>query len=295
MRPVTIVVGYPAGGSVDFAARNLSEALAKSLSATIVIDNVGGAAGAIGAQKVVGSPANGHTLLVGSSNEIVATKLINPTQRYDGMKDLVPVGLIGSQALVLVASKQSGVTTLDGFVSAVKKNPGKFSYGSSGIGSILHLAGEMAKERADLAMTHVPYRGIAAIGNDLAGGNLEFGFMAPSSAKPFIESGRVVPIAVTGAQRFPELPQVPAFAEHPAFKGYELVGWYAMMAPRGTPASVIAKLRAALRAALRDATVARAFEQASVTVAKGDEDLAQMISDDTRKLQKVVAFAKLDK
>ena len=129
-RPISIVIGYPAGGSVDAVGRAVAEGLGKKLAATTVIENVGGAAGAIGVQRVVGAAPDGQTLIFGSSSEFVATQLLNASQKYDAARDLVAIGYVGSIPLVLVASTQSGVKTLDQFVSTVKANPGKFSYGT---------------------------------------------------------------------------------------------------------------------------------------------------------------------
>ncbi|WP_341891402.1 tripartite tricarboxylate transporter substrate binding protein [Variovorax sp. YR752] len=290
-RPITIVIGYPAGGSVDAVGRAVADGLGKQLPATTVVENLGGAAGAIGVQRVVNAVPDGQTLIFGSSSEFVATQLLNPAQKYDASKDLVPVGYVGAIPLVLVASTQSGVKTLEQFVSAVKANPGKYSYGTSGIGSLLHFSGELAKKQAGLAITHIPYRGAGNIGSDLAGGSIEFAFLGPGAAKPFIDSRRIVPIAVTSAQRITLLPSIPALGEHPALKGYDLVAWYALMAPRKTPPDIVAKLQAALKESLREPALRQRLEQIGVVVGRGDENVAQMMTKDTGQYRRIVEFA----
>jgi len=290
-RPVSIVIGYPAGGSVDAVGRAVADGLARQLATPVVVENLGGAAGAIGVQRVVNAAPDGHTLVFGSSSEFVATQLLNPAQKYDASKDLVPVGYVGAIPLVLVASTQSGVKTLEQFVSAVKANPGKYSYGTSGIGSMLHFSGELVKKQAGLSITHIPYRGASNIGSDLAGGSIEFAFLGPGAAKPFIDSGRIVPVAVTSAQRIALLPAVPALGEHPALKGYDLVAWYALMAPRKTPPDIVAKLQAALKDTLREPAVRQRLELIGVVVGRGDENLAQIMTKDAGQYRRIVEFA----
>lgn len=292
-RPISVVIGYPAGGSVDAVGRAVADGLGKKLGATTVIENAGGAAGAIGVQRVVNAMPDGYTLAFGSSSEFVATQLLNPAQKYDAARDLVPVGYVGSIPLVLVASRQSGVTTLAQFVSTVKANPGKTSYGTSGIGSMLHFSGELVKKQAGLSIIHIPYRGAGNIGSDLSGGAIEFAFLGPGAAQPFIDAGRIVPIAVTSAQRIPLLPEVPALGEHPALKGYELVAWYALMAPRKTPPEVVARLQAALQQTLLEPAVRQRLEQIGVVVGRGDEDLAQIMAKDAAAYRRIVAFANM--
>lgn len=290
-RPITVVIGYPPGGSVDTVGRAVAETLGKKLDATVVIDNAGGAAGAIGVQKVVNAAPDGYTLIFGSSSEFVATRFLNPAQKYDAARDLTPVGYVGAIPLVLVASTQSGVTSLAQFVSVARQRPGQLSYGTSGIGSMLHFSGELVKKQAGLSITHVPYRGAGNIGSDLAGGAIEFAFLGPGAAKPFIDAGRIVPIAVTSAQRIALMPGVPALGEHPALKAYDLVAWYALMAPRGLAPDTLARLQRALRETLQDAAVRQKLERIGVVVGRGDENLSQLMARDAVEYKRIVDFA----
>ncbi len=292
-KPIKIIIGYPAGGSVDQAGRVVGDALAQRLKATVVIDNQGGAAGTIAAQRVVSSPADGYTLLIGSSNELAATRLVNPAQRYDATKDMTPIGLIATAPVLLVAGPKAGVKTLAELIDAAKRQPGKFSYGSSGVGSTLHFAGELVKQRAGIFITHIPYRGVAPLTADLAGGTLDLAMVSPTAALPFIQSGRITPLAATGAQRLAALPNVPAMGEHPLLKGYELVGWFAMMAPRQLPPEVAQRLSMALQDMLKDPGVRKKLEDAGMDVATGREDLGKLIQSESAKYAKLVAFANM--
>ena len=210
-KPITIVVGYPPGGSTDLTGRTVATELSAKLGVPVVIENIGGAGGAIGAQKVASSAPDGYTFLVGASNEIAINKLVTKKVKYD-VKDFTAIGLIASQPLVLVASTGAGVKNLAEFTQKVSKNPGKFSYGSSGVGTSLHLAGEMVKEQGKLFMTHIPYRGVAPLTNDLLGNNIEFGVFVLSSGLPHIRAGKVVawaPPKRSGRRSRPTSPRWP--------------------------------------------------------------------------------------
>ena len=292
-KPLKLVVGYPAGGSVDLAARVVGDALAARLRGTVVVDNVGGAAGAIAAQRVASAPADGYTLLVGASNELVATRIVNPAQRYDGRRDFTPLGLVATSPLILAARPGLGVKTLADLLELARRQPGKLSYGSSGVGSTLHFAGELFKQRAGVSITHVPYRGVAPLTSDLAGGSLDLAMLSPTAAQPFLQSGRIVPLAVTSAQRLSALPQVPAMAELAPLRGYELVGWFALMAPRGLPAATAQRITAALQEALAEPAVRKRLEDAGMVPATGREDLARLIAEEDRKYEQLAAFANM--
>jgi tripartite-type tricarboxylate transporter receptor subunit TctC len=165
------------------------------------------------------------------------------------------------------------------------------SYGTSGIGSMLHFSGELVKKQAGLSITHIPYRGAGNIGSDLAGGAIEFAFLGPGAAKPFIDAGRIVPIAVTSARRIALMPDVPSLGEHPALKGYDLVAWYALMAPRGLAPDTLDRLQRALRETLQDAALRQKLERIGVVVGRGDENLPQLMARDAVEYKRIVDFA----
>ena len=290
-KPIKLLVGYAPGGSVDMAARVVADILQAQLGATVVIENASGAAGTLAAQRLVQAPADGYTLMTGSSNEFAATRQVNPAQRYDPLKDLTPLALVATAPVLLVAGSGVGVKNLDDFIKLVKRSPGKYSYGTSGIGSTLHFAAEMIKQRAGLFITHIPYRGTAPLLNDLAGGAIEFAMISPTAAMPFIQSGRLVPLGITSSTRFPSLPQVPAVAEHPLMKGFELSGWFAAAAPNGLPPELAQRLRTALQAGLAEPAYAKRLQDGGAFPASGREDLARLMRDDTAKYGAMVKVA----
>lgn len=292
-RPVTLVVGYPAGGSTDLTGRTLGEALARQLGVPVVIENVGGAGGAIGAQKVANAAPDGYTLLVGANNEVAISRLVTKTTKYE-LKDFTPIGLIASQPMVLVASPSAGVKNLDQFIAKVKAAPGKTSYGSSGVGTGLHLAGEMVKERAGLFMTHIPYRGVAPLTTDLLGGNLEFGVFVLSSGLPHIKSGKVVALGTTEARRSPLTADIPALGEHAALQGIDIGTWFALLGPAKLPEPVVARLKTALAEALKSPEFRNKMEASGSTVAAPDIDIGPFLQAEVAKYRKIVQFAKIE-
>ncbi len=291
-KPITIVVGYPPGGSTDLTGRVVAAALAKSLNATVVVENVGGAGGAIGAQKVLNAAPDGYTLLVGANNEVAINRLVSPTIRYS-WQDFSPIGLIASQPLVLVAAPKMGVKNTDEFIKLAKANPGRFSYGSSGVGTSLHLAGEMVKEQAGIFMTHIPYRGVAPLATDLIGNNLEFGVFVLSSGLPHIRSGKVVALGTTEKDRSRGTPDIPAPAERPAHKSTDISTWFVLMGPGKLPEPVVAKLKKGLADALQNPELRSKLEASGSAVAQGAVDMNKFLRDETAKYQRVVDFAKI--
>lgn len=291
-KPITIVVAYPPGGSTDLTGRTLAAEMSKKLGVPVVIENIGGAAGAIGAQKVVHAAPDGYTLLVGANNEIAINRLVSTSVKYD-LKDFTPLGLIASQPLVLVASQKSGVKTIDQFLSVVKQNPGKFSYGSSGVGSSLHLAGEMLKEQAGLFMTHIPYRGVAPLTNDLLGNNIDFGVYVLSSALPHIRSGKLVALGTTERQRSAVTPDLPALAENARLKGMDIGTWYVLMGPAQMPAPVVARLKKALNDSLQSPVLRKKLEDASSTIAPLNVDMPRFLNAEVAKYKKIVDYARI--
>jgi len=292
-RPIRFVVGYPPGGSTDQMGRVISEAMGRQLRANCVVENLGGASGTIAAQKVIAAAPDGYTLLAAASNELVGTRHAQAGQRYDSRKDLLPIGFVSWAPMVIVAGPKTGVKSIAELIALARQSPGRYSYGSSGVGSSLHFAGELLKQRGDFAITHVPYRGVAPLANDLVGGDLDFAVMSPTSAVPFIKEGRIVALGVTGPTRIPSLPEVPAIAETAGLAGFELASWYAIMAPLGLPESIRARLHAALKGALADAVVIRTLEGAAQQLGSGDEDVAKILNDEDAKYARVAEAARM--
>ena len=297
-RPITLIVGYPPGGSTDLVARILAPELSQRLGQNVIVENVGGAGGTIGAQRVVNAAADGYTLLLGANNEMAIARLVNPALRYDPRRDFTPVGLIATQSMVLVAAPHTGVKSLDDFVRVVKAAPGKFSYGSSGNGTALHLAGEMLKQSAELFMVHIPYRGVAPLTNDLLGGQLDFGVFVLSSGLPHIRSGKLIAVGVTEARRAAQAADIPALSEHAALRRVNIGVWFGLFGPARMPDPVMQRLRPAFLDSMRAPEVRRKLEESGARpwtpAAEAPETvLAQYQQVETEKYARVVDFAKI--
>ena len=291
-RPITVVVGYPPGGSTDLTGRAVAEQLARKLGATVIVENASGAGGAIAAQKVSKAAPDGYTLLLGANNEIAISRLVSSSVKYS-YKDFTPIGLVAYQPMVLVASAQSGVRNVDDFLRASRARPGRHSYGSSGVGTALHLAGEMVKQQAGVFVTHIPYRGVAPLANDLIGGSLEYGVFVLSSGLPHIRSGKVVALGLTEKQRSASAPDIPALAEHPALKDMDISVWFALMAPPNLPEPVAAKLRKAHAEMLQAPDFRKRLEVAGSRIAPPGVDMAKFLADEDAKYQRIADFAKI--
>ncbi|MET3441732.1 tripartite-type tricarboxylate transporter receptor subunit TctC [Variovorax paradoxus] len=291
-KPITLVVAYPPGGSTDLTGRALGVELSSRLGVPVIIENVGGAGGAIGAQKVANAAPDGYTLLVGASNEVAINKLVNGNVKYE-LKDFTAIGLIASQPLVLVAAPSAGVKNSGEFLALLKKNPGKYSYGSSGVGTSLHLAGEMLKQQGGIFMTHVPYRGVAPLTNDLLGGNIDFGVFVLSSALPYIRSGKMVALGTTEAKRSAVTPDLPALNENPNLKSLDIGVWFALMGPAKLPEPVAARLKKALGETLQSPDFRKKMDAASSVVPTSDVEIDKFLVSETAKYKTIVKFANI--
>jgi tripartite-type tricarboxylate transporter receptor subunit TctC len=289
-RPITLVVGYPAGGSTDLVARTLATDLSSRLGQPVVIENVGGAGGSLGAQKVALAQPDGYTLLVGANNELAINALVRKSVKYQ-TKNFTPLSLLATQPLVLTTSPSTGIKTTAEFLKAVKAKPGAYSYGSSGVGTALHMTGEMVKQSGGLFMTHIPYRGTGPLTNDLIGGNLEYGVYVLSSALPLIKAGKIIPIGTSEHKRSPVTPDVPALSENPALKDVDINVWFALLGPAGLPEPIQAKLKAAVNDILKASDFRKSMEASGSVVPASQPDMTAFMAGETSKYRKIVDFA----
>lgn len=248
-RALTMVVPYTAGGASDIGARMLNTEMGRLLGQTVVVENIGGAAGALGTQKVARAAADGHTLLYGSLSEALLVPLINPATSYK-IDDLLPVAFVGGTPAVFVVRPDFPANTLDEFIALARRNPGKFSYASPGIGSFQHVVGEAFKGRTGVFMVHIPYRGGAQILTDVMGAQVDLGITSAVNAAGFVSGGRLKAIGVTSIQRLPSMPGTQAYGETAALKGLEMTTWGVIYVPRGTPEPVVQRLNEAVNTAL---------------------------------------------
>ncbi len=292
-KPIRLVVGYPPGGSVDFVGRLLAEALTARLKTNVVVENLGGAAGTIGAQRVVQAAPDGYTLLLGSSNELAGTFVLNPQQKYDPAKDFTHIGLVATAPVLFVAGPKAPFKTIGELIKFARANPGRLSYGTSGVGSSLHFAAEMLKSKAGIFMTHIPYRGVAPLTSDLVGGGIEVAMLSIPGAKPFLNTGRITVLGVTSAKRLAALPQIPPLADHPSLKGYDMNGWFSLVGPKQMPPDIIQKLQETLRVILADPAVQAKLEDGGNIPATGRENLGNVIADEVKQLKVIAGFANM--
>lgn len=294
-RPISLIVGYPAGGSVDLTARLLGEELAKKLGQSIVIENVGGAGGTIGAQRAARAAPDGYTLLVGSSNEMAIAAMVNPAVKYDGAKDFTALGVIASQPLLLAASKASGVTSAAQYLARLRgQPPGTDSFGSSGVGTSLHLAGEMVNQSTGTHAEHVPYRGVSPLVTDLMSGQLAFGVLVLSSGLPQVRGDKIVALGVTEKKRSPVAPDIPALAETPGFENVDINVWFALYGPAGLPQPIAARLRAALADVLKSDAFRSRMQEAGGELAEAGLDPVEFQATETAKYGALVKAARID-
>jgi tripartite-type tricarboxylate transporter receptor subunit TctC len=260
-KPITIVVPFAPGGGVDIIARLLAEKLKATLKQNVVVDNKAGGSGMIGALSVVKATPDGHTLLLGSAGETAINAFVFKNKmQYSPTKDLAPITVVTRVPNVLLVSPNFPAKNIGEFVSYAKKNPGKVSYATSGIGNPQHLNGELLEELAGIHMVHVPYRGASAQLVDVASGVVEMTFVSYSAAKAFIRDGKVRALAVTSEKRANFAPDIPAIAEYKPLSKYQLENWFGLFAPAGTPDSVLQKLNAAVNRVLSDPDFAKKLQ-----------------------------------
>lgn len=248
-RPVTLIVPFTAGGSSDVGARMLAPELGKLLGQTVVVENLPGAGGALAMQKLIRSPADGHTLLYGGMSETLLVPMINPAVGYRP-DDLQPIALAGSSPIVFVVRPDFPANTMDELVALVRRQPGKFSFGSAGIGSFAHVMGEAVKDKAGLFMVHIPYRGGQQIVGDVIGGQIDMGITTAANVAGMVTARRVKVLGVSAPARVEAMKDVPTFAESGALKGVEMSVWALVLAPKGTPPAIQEQLASAINTAL---------------------------------------------
>lgn len=292
-RPIRFVVPFPAGGATDVVARVLGERMQESLGQAVVVENRTGAGGNIGVENVVRSPADGHTILMGTTGTLTVNPHLYATLGFDPLRDLAPVSMAFTTDHVLIVNPTVAAQTAQEFLALVRAQPGRLSYGSAGAGSSTHTVAELFKLAARVDITHVPYRGSAPALNDLVAGTVQAMLDQIPSAIGQIQGGRVRALAVTGARRSPLLPNVPTMAEI-GLADAQATSWGAVMAPTGTPAPAIARLNAAIRDALGQQAVKDRLAAAGAEgVASTAEELAAYLRAESAKWARVVREARI--
>ncbi len=254
-KPITMVVGFAAGGAADAAARMIAKKLGDNIGQSVIVENRGGAGGNIAHGQVANGPADGSVILFGSIGPLtIAPHLMK--LNYDPFKDLAPLSGGVNFPNVLLVHKGAGVKSLQEFVALAKKEPGKVDFASTGAGSASHLAGEMFNQRAGVEMVHVPYKGGAPALQDLLGERVTSYFAAPPTAMPQVEAGKLIPLATTGLTRPSYMPNIPTVAEA-GYPGFEALNWYAFVAAAKTPEPILERWNQEIVKALNDPEVSK--------------------------------------
>ena len=286
-KPVKIVVPFAAGGTTDVVARQLAQKLTEAWGQTVVVENKAGAGGNIGAAEVAKAVPDGYTLLMTSGSIVAANPFIYKDMGFDPIKELAPITNVASGPQVLVIYKDLPPKSLKEFIAYAKANPKKINFGSAGIGTQTHLAGENFAHAAGLDMTHVPYKGEANALTDLIGGQIQMVPANFAAAVPHIKGGRIRCLALTSLQRHPELPDCPTVSE--AIPGFKNDGWWGLMAPAGTPRDVIEKVqRDSAKILHADEFKARFAQQGMAPVANRPDELASAIREEAKVWQTVI-------
>jgi tripartite-type tricarboxylate transporter receptor subunit TctC len=292
-KPIRIVVPFPPGGTSDIIGRTLGQKLTEAWGHQVIVDNRGGVAGSVGAANAAKSPPDGYTLLV-ASGEIAVNPHLYPKMAYDWDKELQPITLLVKVPNVLAVNVDVPAVTVPELIAHAKQNPGKLTFSSSGVGNPQQLTGELFNKMAGVKVLHVPYKGAAPQLADVAGKHITMTFVSIGAALPFIESGKIRPIAVTSAMRVSALPNVPAIAEHPPLAGFEIVNFFGFFGPSGMPDPILRRLNAAALQALKMPDLAArlkgmGFEPAPTT----PEQFREFIRNESAKFARVIVEANI--
>ncbi|MDQ6638299.1 MAG: tripartite tricarboxylate transporter substrate binding protein [Pseudomonadota bacterium] len=286
-KPVRIIVPFAAGGPADVYARFIAQRLQESMGQTFVVDDRPGAGSIIGTDAVAKSPADGYTLLLMSNTHTVNESLM-PAKPFQLMRDFVPVAPINSSDLVLVARSGLPVTTLAELVAAAKAKPGALTYASSGPGTPYHMAGELFKAMAGVSILHIPYKGSSGARTDVLGGQVDLMFDAVPTMTEHIRTGKVKALGTTGTTRSAVMPEVPTIAEA-GVPGYEATIWLGLMAPRNTPAPIVARLNAEVAKIVANPETAKAWKaQGATPMTMSTAEFTRYLNDDIVKWAHIV-------
>jgi tripartite-type tricarboxylate transporter receptor subunit TctC len=290
-KPVTIVAPFQAGGGVDLLARRIGAELSDKLGQPFVIDNRAGANGNIGAAAVAKAAPDGYTLLIATPGIAVQNKMVYKTMPFDADRDLVPIVLIAKAPLLVLVNPKLPVTTMGELIAYAKANPGKVNMGTSGVGSQGHITLELINKLAGTLMTHVPYRTSAQGNTDIISGQIEGGINYVTVATSPVREGLMRALAITSKIRSRDLPDIPTL-EEVGLRGFESTGWYAVVAPRGTPADVIGKINAIVNAYVASNNGALQLNELGMQAAGGTpEDVIAWIKSETDRWGPIIKAA----
>ena len=292
VKPIRVIVAFPAGGATDILARTLSQKLGEKLGQAVVVENRPGAGGIIGADAAAKATPDGYTLLLASSSTHSIAPAVNPRIPYNAETDFVPIAYVASSPNVVLVPNSSPAKTMRQFIDLAKKNPGKLNYSSSGNGAIVHLTTEYFKAQSDTFITHIPYRGTALAIPDLISGNVDVMFDSFVTGMPHVKDAKLRALAVTSLKRTALAPDLPTVAE--SLPGFESVTWFGLYGPKNLPIDLVTKININVNAALADADLKDRFARLGAEPTGGTpQAFAAMVALDTVKWKKIISERKL--
>jgi tripartite-type tricarboxylate transporter receptor subunit TctC len=288
-RPARLIVPFPAGGSTDLIGRSLAKKLGEGLGQPLIVENRAGAGGTIGLAALAKAPADGYTLGLGTVSTLGMAPVVRANPPYDSLAAFAPVSLVASAPFIVVVNANVPAKSLDELIALARANPGRYNFGSIGDGTLQHFAGESFKSLAKVEIVHVPYKGVAPVLVDLLAGQVQIGFdVLASFQAQNLQSGRLRALAVLGPSRVAQLPSVPTAAEA-GLPGIDVTAWFGLIAPRGTPPEIIAKLNAEVRKAVASAELREAIStQGLEPAADSPQEFAGVIEREIARWAQVV-------
>jgi tripartite-type tricarboxylate transporter receptor subunit TctC len=292
-RAIRIIVGFVPGGPTDFAARVVGDKLNQRFGQPILIENVAGAGGNVATERVVRAAPNGYSLLLATNGTVVINPMLYQKLPFDPLKDLMPISVLCFAPNILTVPNSLAVHDPQQLAALARSEPGKHMYASAGVGTTQHLAGELFKYMAGIEITHVPYRGIAQFIPDLLAGRVSMAFGTISTVLPLAHENKLRAIAITSANRWPAMPELPTMAES-GFPGFDVTIWFALMAPAGTPATIIDKLHQAIVDSLAEDDVRKQLDLAGMAVvANTPAEFAAQMRAERQQWADVIRFANI--
>lgn len=288
-KPINLIVGYGAGGSVDYIARKVAAGLEKQLGRQVVVQNFGGASGSIGAGKVVNAVPDGYTLLLGSGSEVAIAWQVNPALQYNGLKNLTPIALIATSPMVLLGNNQLSVNNLNELIEYSKKSPTNMTMATSGVGTPQDLLRAYINNTANTKIENIPYRSAQSIFTDVISGRVDLSILTLSSALPYMASNQLKGFAVTGSKRSDAVPNLPTLAENKDLAGANFGLWFGLLGPANLPKNIVEKLNKAVGEVVKDPALIADFKKQDLLIETGSaNDFSGFVKTDADKYKNII-------